>query len=43
MHLAFKAAITHNKIIESIAITERKTITAIIVTMSLKRFSISVT
>jgi len=34
-----KAAITHNEIIESIAITARKTITAVTVTMSLKRFS----
>jgi len=33
-----KAAITHNKIIESNAITARKTITAVIATMSLKRF-----
>jgi len=40
MELLFhKAAITHSKIIESIAITARKTITTIIVTMSLKRFS----
>jgi len=36
---AYKATITHNEIIESIAVTARKTITAVIVTMSLKRFS----
>jgi len=34
-----KAAITHNEISESLAIAARKTITVVIVTMSLKRFS----
>jgi len=34
-----KTAITHNEIIESIAITARKTIITVIVTMSLKSFS----
>jgi len=37
--VTYKAAITHNEIIESIAITARKTITDVIVTMSLKCFS----
>jgi len=34
-----KAAITHNKTIEIIAITARKTIIVVIVTIPLKRFS----
>jgi len=38
-NLVHKAAITHNEIIESIVVTARKTITIVIVAMSLKRFS----
>jgi len=32
-------AITHNEIIESVAVTARKTITAVIETMTLQHFS----
>jgi len=39
LKIYYKAAITHNEINEGIAITARKTIITVVVTMSLKRFS----